>query len=367
MMRMRPRFSPNRRQFLAGSAAAALGASTLGLPRPGRAAVDRPITVATWGGFFEESMAEFVYPPFTEMSGIEVDSVAKTIGDAWLVQVDQAKRAGEVLVDISGLIDIPMERGQTNALWEPLDTAKLPNIGNLTEIGKHYDRNGVLDGVSWGYYYIVLVSNTEAFPEPPDSWEILWDPALKDMVGVMAQPDVGFLIDITAQTWFGGLEILDTDEGILEVLEKIREMKPNVKLWFRDEAQLQQGLESGEIPIGLYYNDVAEYAISTGVPIQKSWTKQGPILNRVWWAITTGTDANDESHAFLDFTMTPQAQEVIARMVGIAPPIPQSTTDLTDEEWAVVTTDGPAILPNYDMYVNKGDWLNDRWTEMITG
>ena len=42
-------------------------------------------------------------------------------------------------------------------------------------------------------------------------------------------------------------------------------------------------------------------------------------------------------------------------------------TDLTDEEWYMVTTDDTPIVPQYDMYVQMGDWINDRWTETITG
>ena len=361
-------FRFNRREFIKSSLASAAAASAVSAGLTGRArAADRPLVVATWGGFFEEVMSEFVYPPFVEQTGIEVESVPKAIGDAWLVQLDQAKRAGETLVDVSGLIDIPMERGQTSNLWQPIESAKMPNLKNLTDLGKHHDKNGVLDGVSWGFYYIVLVSNKETFPEQPTSWKILWDPATENMAGVMAQPDVGFLLDITAQTWFGGPDILSTKEGVLEVLGKIEELKPNVKLWFRDEAQFQQGLESGEIPIGLYYNDVANHAISQGIPIHKTWPAEGAVLNRVWWGITGGTPLNDEAQAFLNYTLSPAAQEIIAREVGISPSIPRSMTNLTDEEWYLVTTDDTPIVPKYDLYVKWGDWLNDRWTETITG
>ena len=90
-------------------------------------------------------------------------------------------------------------------------------------------------------------------------------------------------------------------------------------------------------------------------------------MNRVWWGITNGTPLNDEAQAFLNYTLSPAAQEIIARTVGISPSIPREMTDLTDEEWYLVTTDDTPIVPQYDMYVQMGDWINDRWTETITG
>ena len=128
-------------------------------------------------------MSEFVYPPFVEQTGIEVESVPKAIGDAWLVQLDQAKRAGEVLVDVSGLIDIPMERGQTSNLWQPVEEAKIPNLANLTELGKHHDNGTACWMASRGAStHILLVANKEVFVEasptpgkssgiqPPRTW-----------------------------------------------------------------------------------------------------------------------------------------------------------------------------------------------------
>jgi putative spermidine/putrescine transport system substrate-binding protein len=40
-------------------------------------------------------------------------------------------------------------------------------------------------------------------------------------------------------------------------------------------------------------------------------------------------------------------------------------TDLTDEEFAAVSSDIPPIIPRYDLYQTKSDWLNQKWTELI--
>ena len=84
----------------------------------------------------------------------------------------------------------------------------------------------------------------------PTSWAALWDPANKDKLGLLALVSNSFLLEVTAKTFFGGTNKLDTEEGILQVMEKLAELKPNVRLWYRDEAQFEQALEVGRDPDG---------------------------------------------------------------------------------------------------------------------
>ena len=41
--------------------------------------------------------------------------------------------------------------------------------------------------------------------------------------------------------------------------------------------------------------------------------------------------------------------------------------DLNQKEFASVASDIPPIIPRYDLYATRDDWLNQRWTEMIAG
>src|SRR3546814_1526604 len=77
-----------------------------------------------------------------------------------------------------------------------------------------------------------------------------------------------FLLEVTAKTFLGGTDALDTEEGILEAFDKLAEVKPNVRLWYRDEAQFEQALKSGEIPMGQYYHDVTGLAVADGHPVR---------------------------------------------------------------------------------------------------
>jgi len=357
--------SPSRRRFLAGAGALA-GATALGFPAVHVRAAE-PLKVGTYGGFFKDSFDEHIYPAFTEETGIQVESVAEPTGEAWLVQLQTAARAGAAPADVSMMAQVPRLKGQNAELWTPLDAERLSNIQYLEPHFVHRYPDDRVSGVGAVSWYITLVTNTDAYPEAPGSWAAFWDPANRDRVGLLALASNAFLLEVTAHTHFGGDKILSTEEGIMQVLDKLAEVKPNVKLWYRDEAQFQQALISGEIPMGQYYHDVAGIAASKGHPVRSTFPQEGGVLDSGSWCVTKASKKLDEAHVFINYMCRPEIQAKLSRKLGTAPTVQRRHLDLTEEEFAAVASDIPPILPRYDMYLERGDWVSQKWTEMVTG
>src|ERR671920_2016678 len=127
-----------------------------------------------------------------------------------------------------------------------------------------------------------------------------------------------FLLEVTAKTFFGGTKKLATEEGILQVMAKLAEVKPNVRLWYRDEAQFEQALKSGEIPMGQYYHDVTGLAAAGGSPVRSTFPKEGGILDSGSWAVSKASTKAEEAHVFIDYMSQPKIQAVLSRNVGTA-------------------------------------------------
>lgn len=352
-----------RRAFLAGTAAGATVLAAPGLVR----AQGRSMKIGTYGGYFENSFKEHIYPDFTAATGIAVESIGEPTGEAWLVQLQQAARAGQAPADVSMMAQVGLLRGERAGLWAELDRAKMPNVENLPPHFVHTYNDGRLYGAGAVSWYITLVSNTDTYAEPPTSWKALWDPANRDRLGLLALASNSFLLEITATTWFGGTGILDTEEGVLQVMEKLAEAKPNVRLWYRDEGQFQQALETGEVPMGQYYHDVTGLAASDGKPVRSTFPDEGAVLDSGSWAVSTASEKIEGAEVFIDYMSQPGIQAKLSRFVGTAPTVPRELTDLTDEEFAAVASDKAPILPRYDLYLDRGDWVNQKWSEMITG
>jgi len=330
-------------------------------------AQDRSIKVGVYGGYFKDSFDKHIFPEFTKATGIAVESIAEPTGEAWLVQLEQAARAGQAPADLSMMSQVAMLKGQATELWTPLDTAKLKNAGNLLDqfVNKYPD--GRVAGIGAVAWYITLVTNTDVYKDAPESWAALWDEANKDKLGLLALVSNSFLLEVTAKTFFGGTNALDTEEGQLKVFEKLAEVRPNVRLWYRDEAQFEQALKSGEIPMGQYYHDVTGLAAADGHPVRSTFPKEGGILDSGCWALSRASQKGEEAHIFIDYMCQPEIQAQLSRKVGTAPTVRRDLLDLTDEEFAAVSSEIDPIIPRYDLYTSKSDWLNQKWTEMIAG
>lgn len=226
-----------KRRTLLGAGLA--GASMLAMPAVLRAQ-DKSLKVGVYGGYFKDSFDKNIFPEFTKATGIAIESVAEPTGEAWLVQLEQAARAGQAPADVSMMSQVAMLKGQATDLWTPIDMAKIKNGSNLLDrfVNKYPDgRIAGIGAVSW---YITLVTNTDVYKEAPTSWQAFWDPANADKLGLLALVSNSFLLEVTAKTFMGGTNALDTEEGILKTFEKLAEVKPNVRLWYRDEAQFEQ-------------------------------------------------------------------------------------------------------------------------------
>jgi putative spermidine/putrescine transport system substrate-binding protein len=357
-------FKSTRRSFLK-SAGAAAGAVVLTAPSISRAA-GKSIRVGTYGGYFEDSFKEHIYPDFTTATGIEVNSVAVPTGETWLIQIRNAARAKKAPVDVTMMAGVPRIRGNLQGQFQTLDEAKLPNAKNLPERFRFRKDDGGLyacGAVSW---YITLCSNTDVIKQAPTSWSEMWDPKNADSLGLLALPTNSYLLEVTAVTFFGGTDILNTQDGIGRVLEKLAEVGPNVRLWYKDEGAFQQALQDGEIPMGQYYHDVAGLAAAEGFPVRSTFPKEGGIVDSGSWVVPNHAESVDEVHAFIDYICQPEIQAKLSRTVGTAPVVDRSLTDLTEEEFASVSSSIPPIIPRYDIYLEHGDWISDRWTEIIS-
>ncbi|MDI7861878.1 ABC transporter substrate-binding protein [Rhizobiaceae bacterium n13] len=342
------------------------GASMLAMPSILRAQ-DKSLKVGVYGGYFKKSFDEHIFPEFTKATGIAIESVAEPTGEAWLVQLEQAAKAGQAPADVSMMSQVAMLKGQATELWTPFDMSKIKNGSNLLDhfVNKYPD--GRIAGIGAVAWYITLVTNTDAYPEPPTTWQALWDPANEGKLGLLALVSNSFLLEVTAKTFMGGTNALDTEEGILKAFEKLAEVKPNVALWYRDEAQFEQALKSGEIPMGQYYHDVTGLAAADGQPVRSTFPKEGGIQDSGCWALSRASGKGDEAHVFIDYMCQPAIQATLSRKVGTAPTVKRDLLDLTPEEFAAVSSDIEPIIPRYDLYQTKSDWLNQKWTELIVG
>ena len=329
-------------------------------------AQDRSLKIGVYGGYFKEAFDEHIFPRFTEETGIEVESIAEPTGEAWVVQLETAARAGQAPADVSMMSQVSLLRGMNGGLWATLDESAIPNLENVRPPLQNRDDEGNLIGVGAVSWYITLVTNTETYPDAPTSWEALWNLENQNQLGLLALASNSFLLEVTAETFFDGVEILETEEGLNQVLDKLAEVKPNVQLWYRDEGQFQQALQSGEIPMGQYYHDVTGLAAADGFPVRSTFPQEGAILDSGSWAVSRASEKLAEAQEFINWFSQSEIQDLVARQVGTAPTVVRDVLSLSDEEFAAVSSDIEPIIPMYSLYLERGDEISQMWSERIT-
>jgi putative spermidine/putrescine transport system substrate-binding protein len=325
------------------------------------------IKVSTYGGFFEENFRK-MYPAFTKETGVEVESIAEPTSEVWVVQLQQSIDAGAPPpADVSMLSGVGIQRAINGDILARYAVSDISQADNLAEGYVRTDDDGNVTGVGAVSWYITIVSNTERVPESPDTWSAFWDPQWENELALLRNAANSYLIEIAAATFFDGYDILETQDGVVEVLTKLQEVRPNVKLWFRDEAQAQQAYNTGEVSLGQFYHDITTFAASQGEPLQSVFPTEGAILDSGFWAVSKTTEELGACVAFIDYMCRPEIQAELARTLGTTPTAKRETMDLSDKEYEAVGGPGPeaALRPKYEMYDQWEDWIDQRWSEMI--
>jgi putative spermidine/putrescine transport system substrate-binding protein len=328
------------------------------------------IKVGTYGGFFEENFRK-IYPAFTEEFDVEVESVSQPTSEVWVVQLQQAIAAGGAPpADVSMLSGVGLQRAINGDILATYRTSDIPTSENLEEGYVRSDDEGNVTGVGGLSWYITLVSNTDRVKESPDTWSAFWDPQWENELALLRNAANSFLLEITAATFFDGYEVLDSQDGVLEVMRKLQEVKPNVKLWFRDEAQAQPAFNEGEVSLGQFYHDITLFAASEaggGAPLRSVFPTEGAILDSGFWSISKTTENLGACVVFIDYMCRPDVQADLARTLGTIPSTRRDTMDLDEEEYEAVAGPGPsaALRPKYEIYDQWEDWIDQNWTELI--
>lgn len=356
----------NRRSLLktggniAGLAAAS---SVIGTPLIAQA---HSLKIGSYGGYFENSFKEHVYPAFTAATGIEVQSVTQPNSTDWLLTMQQATVAGNVPADLSLYArDTMIKASRIGGLIAALDLKAMPATGNLDPYFIFEDGTGPI-GVGAMAWFTAMVINPEEVDPAPASWAEFWDSSRFEASLGLSKNYNSQLLDIIAATFFEGEATFATEDGIMALIEKAAELKPNVALWWSAESQMEQSMKNGDVIGGQYYLDVSNLMKADGFPIQPIFPKEGNPQDYGSWCLSAISEKTDEAAEFINFSSDPAIQALMSRKIGTAPLVDRSLTDLTDDEYNFCSG-SPSIKPAYEAYLDKETFMKEAWDRMLAG
>ena len=141
-----------------------------------------------------------------------------------------------------------------------------------------------------------IVYNADRVPNPPESWEDLWNPEYASRLVLLDDPRV--VIGFTLLTLGYDLNTKDPQQ-LEEAKTKLLELIPNVKLFDSDSPKT--ALIAGDVDLGNVWNGEAFTAQQEDPAFQYVFPTEGTILWQDNWAIPTGAPHLDAAYAWVNY------------------------------------------------------------------
>src|SRR6202050_2418204 len=225
----------------------------------------------------------------------------------------------------------------TAELAAPLDLTKIPSYGQLSPQLTSLPLvrvKGQVYGVPfmWGPY--PLIYDTTVFMQPPESWNVLWDPQYKGKISVwddlstvyMAAQVLGYDKPDPSQLY--NL----TDEQLEAVKKKLLELKPNVRKMWSTGGELTNLFQNHEVVAAMGWPLMTNQLRKINFPVGETISRE----NTTGWIdslmITAGSENKELAAKFLEYMVEAKTQKLVTDVTQYVPANPQAGQFMTPDE-----------------------------------
>lgn len=173
-------------------------------------------------------------------------------------------------------IDIS-NRGDTDDMWVPLNSARIPNMSGVHPSLRRPGNRGIGYGIS----AMGLMYNKTLVKDPPDSWSVLWDPKWRGKVTFF---DNNFIPLVLAARLNGGSEV-NIDAGFRVWAENAK----NLRALVGSNDQLKNLLVSGEALVAPWFTSIWKFWEQEGAPLGFANPKEGVVAFPIYLQIVKGS------------------------------------------------------------------------------
>ena len=222
-------------------------------------------------------------------------------------------------------------------LAAPLDLSKIPSYGQLSPQLTSLPlvrMKGQVYGVPFMWGPDPLLYDTTVFTQPPESWNVLWDPKYKGKISVwddlstvyMAAQVLGYDKPDPSQLY--NL----TDEQLEAVKKKLLELKPNIRKMWSTGGELTNLFQNHEVVAAMGWPLMTNQLRKINFPVGETIPKE----NTTGWIdhlmITAGSENKDLAYEFLEYMIEAQTQKKVTDVTGYTPANPQAAQFMTSQE-----------------------------------
>ena len=316
----------------------------------------KTVYVNSYGGVWETSWKKAFFDPFTAQTGIEI----KTVPGVLFAKLKAEVQTGNYEYDQCNLGDSEFAQAVHEGLLEKVKRAAAKADQLPPQLVREF-------GIVSYSLATNIVYRKDKFPNGgPQSWADFWD--VSKFPGPRSLFDRSFTCLTFALLADGvprdKLYPMDLDRAF----RKMDEIKPHIKVWWRDGAQSQQLIRDAEVHVIAMWNARAIDLIEDKVPLELVWNGA-----ELYWSnlIVPRGDPNAEAAwQFAGFVAQAKPQADFAMLLPYGPANPGARALIPDARLRLT----PAWPDNEKvMFQHDTEWLaprlaeiRERWTRWIT-
>ena len=349
---------PTRRVVLGGAAAflaapAIIRHSALGAGQ---------VIVRTSGGAYADSIIPTIYEPFTKETGIEVVTVAATIGKLYAMF-----RSGNIeldVIDTDQVVLVAMEKEGALAdiaydQWKVVDPNDVDEAVRTKQFAGHI------------YFSWVMACNSEVFPEGkrPTNWQEFWDvekfPGARTLPDLASgQPPLEFAL-LADGVPIDQLYPLDVDRAF-KSLDRIR---PAVTKFWDTGAVSAELLSSREVSLGALWNARVQPLVDGNFPVAIEWNQS--MYTCMGYSIFKGAQNMENAQRLVEYAMRPDRLADFLSLYPYGPAVPKALDLMSPEALARLPTTperrAKAFPLNIAWWDENRPMVADRWSKWLLG
>lgn len=311
--------------------ARALLAVSIALSATSAFAQDKAVTIASWGGSYQEAQSKALFEPAAANTGVNVKQ--ETYGGMSDVRLQVS--SGQVTLDIVASGSGSAARAAAEGLLEPLDY-------DVIDVSTFYPTLYSEFCVGGDVFSTVYAWNTDTYGENgPQSWADFFDvekfPGKRAYRGKVAGALEGALMADGVDP-ADVYTVLDSEDGIERAIDKIRELKPHIDVFWTSGAQHAQLMKDGEVDMTTGWNGRFDNAKKDGAKVMYSFDQA--LLDYDCFAIPKGAPNKDTAMAFLAEISKPEYQDDLPKYITYGP------TNKAAYDTGVITAEQAAGLPS---------------------
>ncbi len=326
-------------------------------------AQDKTVTIASWGGSYQEAQSKALFEPAAANTGIVVKQ--ETYGGMSDVRLQVS--SGAVSLDIVASGSGSAARAGAEGLLEPLDYS-------IIDVSTFYPTLKSEFCVGGDVFSTVYAWNTETYGDAgPQNWADFFDVekfpgkrAYRNKVAGALEP--ALMADGVAPE--DVYSVLDSEEGIERAIDKIREMKDHIDVYWSSGAQHAQLMKDGEVDMTTGWNGRFDNAAKDGGKVKYSFNQA--LLDYDCFAIPKGAPNKDTAMEFLAEISKAEYQDDLPKYITYGP------TNKAAYDTGEITAEVAAGLPSspanaalqlpisLDWYAKWETIADEMYQEMLT-